>query len=78
MKKLDLHLYGVQEMTQQEMVETEGGSLTAFLVIAAASLLLSSCVEININSNNGCSDSSTNNQGNGNGNANGNGNGNGK
>lgn len=46
---MNLDEYGVQGLSRQEMIDTDGGSLTAFVVIAAASLLLSSCVEININ-----------------------------
>ena len=35
MKNLDLNAYGVNEMSHQEMVETDGGGIITGLVIAA-------------------------------------------
>ena len=64
MKSLELNAYGVEEMSRQEMVETDGGivPLLAIPVVVGAALLLSSCnnkvdvkvdvkVEVNPNTN---------------------------
>lgn len=77
MKNIDLNLYGAKELTQQEMVSTEGGDLVVVGLLLLATAVLSSCVQINVNSNNNNTDGSVNNQGTGNGNGNGSGNGNG-
>ena len=79
MKNIDLNLYGAKELTQQEMVSTEGGDVIVVGLLLLATAVLSSCVEVNVNvnSNNNNTDGSVNNQGTGNGNGNGSGNGNG-
>ncbi|WP_278698745.1 hypothetical protein [Leyella stercorea] len=78
-KNVDINLYGAKEMTQQEMISTEGGDLVVVGLLLLATAVLSSCVDvtINIKSNNNNTDGSVNNQGTGNGNGNGSGNGNG-
>lgn len=50
MKNLDLNGLGVQEMNATEMREVDGGIIP--LIIAAAAVLLSSCIQINVNSDN--------------------------
>ncbi|GHS92219.1 hypothetical protein FACS1894203_4360 [Bacteroidia bacterium] len=45
MKNLDLNAYGVVEMSQQEMVDTEGGLFLAGLIVCAViALCATSCV----------------------------------
>lgn len=44
MKINDFKTLGMEELTIQEQYATEGGSITIFLVCAAAALLLSSCM----------------------------------
>jgi hypothetical protein len=47
MKNLEISTYGVEEMNSQEMLENEGGSLTAgliFLAIVVIGLCTTSCV----------------------------------
>ena len=43
MKTLDLNAYGVSEMTHQEMVETDGGSLLVIGVILLVGVVAASC-----------------------------------
>ena len=82
---MDINLYGAKEMTQQEMINTEGGSVlvaTGLLLLSTFVLQMCSDGDITITTsdsdkNNSSSDSSVTNQGNGNGNGNDNGNGNG-
>jgi len=43
MKTLDLNAYGVSEMSHQEMVETDGGSLLVIGVVLLVAVVASSC-----------------------------------
>ena len=81
-KNVDINLYGAKEMTQQEMISTEGGDLVVVGLLLLATAVLSSCtnngditIKFGNGSNNNNTDGSVNNQGTGNGNGNGNGNG---
>ena len=47
MKTLDLNAYGVSEMNQQELVETDGGFIIKGLIIIGVGLLMSGCIGSN-------------------------------
>ena len=53
MKTLDLNAYGVSEMNQQELVETNGGAIgwivTAFIVGLIVGVLASDNTEVIVN-----------------------------
>lgn len=44
-KNVDINLYGAKEMTQQEMISTEGGDLVVVGLLLLATAVLSSCVD---------------------------------
>ncbi|MDR0834234.1 MAG: hypothetical protein LBN93_08655 [Candidatus Symbiothrix sp.] len=78
MKTLDLNAYSVNEITYQEMLENEGGSLLAFAICCVVVALVSSCTVV-VGDNNKVgttvsADSTANGSGNGNSAGNGTGN----
>lgn len=44
MIKEETYLFGMEEMTILEQTNTNGGSITVFLICAASALLLSGCM----------------------------------